>query len=80
MSSTLPLFRAFTPSDLHMGCAAEITELMVSKGAVETCIEMVNAGTNPYISQCALTTMANLLNADGANSLTLCANPHSFGI
>jgi len=65
---TLSTFGSFLARGVHRSrvCyAAETTELLVSKGAVETCIEMVNAGTNPYISQCALTTMANLLNADG---------------
>jgi len=43
---------------------SDITEGLVTKGAVEVCVQMVNGGADNYIRKCALTTIANLLNCD----------------
>jgi len=43
---------------------SEITEGLVTKGAIEVCVQMVNAGADLYIRKCALTAIANLLNCD----------------
>lgn len=43
---------------------SEITEGLVTRGAVEACVQMVHGGADLYIRKCALTTIANLLNTD----------------